>query len=245
MARDAYMYAQDEDQSKELEKIVEATRTVGLPAEFVEHMPFPASFVKVAKFGGQAQFHPTRYITGLAKAFQAGGGTVVQGCRATDVEAKEDALNVITERGLLRARHVVYATHVPPGVNILTSAMHRTALRAFRGLKRRRITRHCPTGGPYYRTEVIDGVPLLIAGGCDHKTGHAEDTTAHFRELEAHLRSLFPVESITHQWSSQYFEPADGLPYIGHLPMADDRIFVATGYNGTDHLGTFLQVLPT
>jgi hypothetical protein len=34
------------------------------------------------------------------------------------------------------------------------------------------------------------------------------------------------------KWSSQYFESADGLPYIGHLPGHPGNIFVASGYGG-------------
>ncbi|HLP49353.1 MAG TPA: FAD-dependent oxidoreductase, partial [Chitinophagales bacterium] len=33
-------------------------------------------------------------------------------------------------------------------------------------------------------------------------------------------------------WSSQYFEPADGLPYIGHLPGNPPNVWVATGFGG-------------
>jgi hypothetical protein len=36
---------------------------------------------------------------------------------------------------------------------------------------------------------------------------------------------------VTH-WSSQYFEPADGIAYIGHLPGNPDNVYVATGYGG-------------
>jgi hypothetical protein len=40
------------------------------------------------------------------------------------------------------------------------------------------------------------------------------------------------VEEVAYKWSSQYFDPADGLPYIGHLPGNADTVFVATGYGG-------------
>ena len=42
----------------------------------------------------------------------------------------------------------------------------------------------------------------------------------------------FEIGKIINKWSSQYFEPADTLPYIGHLPGADENILVATGYGG-------------
>ncbi|HYO20867.1 MAG TPA: Rieske 2Fe-2S domain-containing protein, partial [Flavisolibacter sp.] len=48
----------------------------------------------------------------------------------------------------------------------------------------------------------------------------------------AHTRKYFDVKEITAHWSSQYFEPADGLAYIGHLPGNPDSVYVATGYGG-------------
>jgi nitrite reductase/ring-hydroxylating ferredoxin subunit len=84
----------------------------------------------------------------------------------------------------------------------------------------------------YYRTQEIDGEKFLIVGGEDHKTAHEENTEACFRRLEAHTRNHFEVREIVYRWSSQYFEPVDGLPYIGHMPGQPGRILVATGYGG-------------
>ena len=84
----------------------------------------------------------------------------------------------------------------------------------------------------YYRTQQIDGELYFIAGGEDHKTGHVENTDECFTKLEAHVKRYFPVQSVTHRWSSQYFEPNDGLPYIGLLPGHRENMYVATGYGG-------------
>jgi len=79
---------------------------------------------------------------------------------------------------------------------------------------------------------VIDGRELLIAGGEDHKTGHAEDTGACFSKLENYCRQYFDIDRVEYSWSSQYYEPADGLPSIGILPGSDGRVYAATGFRG-------------
>jgi Rieske Fe-S protein len=84
----------------------------------------------------------------------------------------------------------------------------------------------------YHRTQVIDGENYLIVGGEDHKTAHQENTEACFDHLEAYIRKHYQVESIPFRWSSQYFEPSDGLAYIGHLPGAHENVYVATGFSG-------------
>ena len=84
----------------------------------------------------------------------------------------------------------------------------------------------------YYRTQVVDGNKYLIAGGEDHKTAHIQNTDACFNHLESHIRTHFEVDQIAFRWSSQYFEPADGLAYIGHLPGNPENVYVATGFGG-------------
>ena len=84
----------------------------------------------------------------------------------------------------------------------------------------------------YYRSQKINGEEFLIAGGEDHKTGHGENAEQCFRNLESYLRKYFAIEKIAFKWSSQYFIPADGLPYIGHLPGSRKNIYAATGFNG-------------
>jgi len=250
--QEAYLIALNEKQAEELDKLVAGTQAVGLHASFVEEVPFPQAFVKAARFPAQAQFHPTRYLQGIAEAYIAAGGVLLENCRVLEVEPTDQALEVNTERGTVRARHLVYATHIPPGVNILhfRNAPYRSYVLSARILPEAALPNalvyDMEDPYHYYRTEDVDGDRVLIAGGCDHKTGHEEDTEKPFRDLEAHVRSLFTVEAVTHEWSSQYFEPADGLPYIGKLPMADDRIYVATGYNGNGMtLGTLASIVLT
>ena len=69
-------------------------------------------------------------------------------------------------------------------------------------------------------------------GGEDHKTAHQENTEECFRSLEVHTRKHFAVDHVVARWSSQYFEPSDGLAYIGNLPGNPENVHVATGYSG-------------
>src|SRR4029079_17427827 len=84
----------------------------------------------------------------------------------------------------------------------------------------------------YFRTQEVEGEKSFIVGGEDHKTGHEENTEACFAMLEACVRQYYYIEKVAFRWSSQFFNPADGLPYIGHLPGHPHNIFVATGYGG-------------
>ena len=85
---------------------------------------------------------------------------------------------------------------------------------------------------PYYyvRRANSDDARLIIAGGCDHRTG-AADTAEHLPRLETWLRERFQFEGITSSWSAEFFEPVDGLPMIGRAPGTENA-WIATGLSG-------------
>ena len=234
--QDGYMFAQDDKQEKELDDILKATQHVGVHMNYTDVIPVPIPYQKAVKFSGQAKFHPARYVYGLAKAFEQAGGILLQGCRVTKVENNE-VIEATTRYGVIKARDLIYATHIPPGVNLLhfRCAPYRSYALAIKLAKD-----DYPDGliydmyDPYhyYRTQEIDGEKYLIAGGEDHKTAHVKNTDECFQKLESYVKKFFQIESIPFKWSSQYFEPADGLPYIGHLPGNPEHIYVATGFGG-------------
>jgi glycine/D-amino acid oxidase-like deaminating enzyme/nitrite reductase/ring-hydroxylating ferredoxin subunit len=244
----AILFAQDEKQEKQLKDLMEGTHKAGISIEYTASNQLPVPFTKAAMVGGQASFHPAKYIYGIAKAFEAAGGIIMQQCRVVDV--KEDLpLTIKTSLGEVRALDIIYATHIPPGVNLLhfRCAPYRSYAMA--------VTLNddnYPTElvydmyDPYhyYRTQVVNGKKYLVFGGEDHKTAHEENTSMCFTRLEAYGRKYFDIGEVAFRWSSQYFEPADGLPYIGHLPGHEEHFYVATGYSGNGiPLGTLSAIL--
>lgn len=234
----AYLFSQDDKQSKDLEDIIKAAHECNVHASWDEKIPIPVEFQKVVKFGGQATFHPTRYLAALARAFENAGGVLLENCRITAVDEGEESHTVTTAFGEFRTRYFIYATHVPPGVNLLhfRCAPYRSYAMAVKLQNESQypdaLVYDMYDPYHYYRTQVIDGEKYLIVGGEDHKTGHQENTEDCFRKLEAHIRKYFSVSEIVNKWSSQYYEPTDGLPYIGHLPGHPGTMYVATGYGG-------------
>lgn len=232
----AYMFSQTEDQSRQLEEILEASRKAGLDISYTNEIPVPVPFEKAVTVQDQGQFHPAKYLFGIAKAFEAASGVILQGCRVESIE-ENNVVEAKTTMGAIKARHVIYATHIPPGVNLLhfRCAPYRSYAIAVK-LKDNNypeaLVYDMYEPYHYYRTQEVDGELYLVAGGEDHKTAHEENTSACFTRLESHVRTYFEVGEVVNRWSSQYFEPADGLPYIGHLPGAGQNIWVATGFGG-------------
>lgn len=234
--KDGYVYSQDDKQTEELNKMYEASKKAGVDVAYTDRIPVPVEFQKAIVYHEQANIHPSRYVYSLAKTFEEKGGTIIQNCMVRDVKG-DAVLEIETSQGVVHARSMIWATHIPPGVNLLhfRCAPYRSYAIA--------VTLNgdaYPDGlaydmyDPYhyYRTQTIDGKKYLIVGGEDHKTAHEENTESCFNKLEAHVRKYFNVKEVAFKWSSQFFEPADGLAYIGHLPGNPDNVFVATGYSG-------------
>ena len=234
--KDGFVYAQNDQQAEELQKMYEASKAAGVDLAWTDRIPVPIEFQKALVYHDQAQIHPSRYVYALAKAFEEAGGVIAQNCRVKNVHGDE-VLEIETSQGTVTAGSMVWATHIPPGVNLLhfRCAPYRSYAMAVTlkdGAYPDGLAYDMYDPYHYFRTQEVDGKKYLVAGGEDHKTAHEENTDACFTRLEAYVREHFEVDQVAFKWSSQYFEPADGLAYIGHLPGNPSNVFVATGLGG-------------
>lgn len=158
-------------------------------------------------------------------------------CAVRKIDEQEKLVHIETDQGTYTASRFVYATHIPAGINLLH--LRCTPYRSYAVAAV--LENNAAIDGlvydlddpfHYYRTQKINDDNYLIVGGCDHKTGQEPNAMRLFRDLQSHVVKHFRVASFTHQWSSQYYEPADGLPYIGTMPGHSDKVLVATGFSG-------------
>jgi len=232
----AYFFSQNKEQSEGLHEVYEASQEVGLDVSYSLNLPFKIDFEKAMEVREHGKLHPVRYVYALAEAFEKEGGVILQHTAVTGVE-DTNILTIETEFGNFRSTNVVYATHIPPGINLLhlRCAPMRSYAMAFT-LKSKKYPEELAYDmyDPYHytRSQEIDGKKCMIVGGEDHRTGEAVNAEASFLRLESYIRKHFDVDEMLFKWSAQFFDSADGLPYIGHLPGHPGNIFVATGFGG-------------
>lgn len=232
----AFLYSLDEKQDKALAEEYEAMKRVELSVAQVTGMAFALPHRKMIKIEGQAQFHPLKFINGLVEEFIKMGGTLETGVRVLNVSGDDEKVTVETEGQHYTVPHFVWATHNMVGYNRFqfNNAPYRSYVIAFK-VKNGSYPRIQATDMSdtyyYFRSQKIDDEEYIIAGGEDHKTGQEDDTEQRFRSLEQYTAQYFDIEEVKYRWSSQYYIPADGLPYIGHFP-GEKNIFMATGYSG-------------
>lgn len=199
------------------------------------------------RFPNQAQFHPLRYLSGLATAIVRRGGRIYTNSHVDNVSGGDEAF-VRTGNGcIVKAGAVVVATNTP--INDLLAvhtkqAAYRSYVIAGR-IPKDSVARALfwDTSDPYHYARVADvaagadgngdGHQVLIVGGQDHKTGQSDDAEERYAQLEIWARRYFAhLGSVEERWSGQVMETIDGLAFIGHNPLDADNVYVATGDSG-------------
>lgn len=227
-----YVYAETDDQVKQLEELCKGMHDVGLDCEYTDEVPTPVPHQVAVVMQNQAQFHPLKYLQGLQKAFLKAGGLILEHTRIDSVKIEGKIHLAKSGELVLKAQKVIYATHVPPGITIFSfrCAPYRSYVLGVT-LKDENypdaLVYDLQEPYHYFRTHIIEGRKYLLVGGNDHKTGH-DDPEKAFARLEKYARKYYEVASVDYRWSSQYYIPVDGFPYIGHI----DGIYCATGFNG-------------
>lgn len=243
-----WQYTEKRSEIDQIEAEAAAASRIGIEHELVFEMPWSRKIARGLRFGRQAQFQPIAYLAALAASVDGGGSSIFENTRMTEVHEGEPC-RVVTDRGTIYAKNVIVATNVPSNNRLFLQtkiASYRTYAIAVREQNPRDLGHlFWDIDDPYHyiRSANFNGVPHLIIGGEDHKTGHDEHAATHFQKLEDWSRERFSVDSVSHHWSGQVIEPVDGLPYIGRNSLSD-HVFVATGFSGTGlTFGTVAGVL--
>ena len=232
-----FLYAERPCDDAELEREAEAVARLGLQAVLVSHVPLPFHVVRGLRFDNQAVMHPRLYLHGLAAAYAAGGGQLYEETQVVSID-EGDLCRVISDRGVVTARSVIVAAHVP----IVNRVLLHAKLAAYRsyvvsvesaGNEPDAIFWDMAEPYHYIRKQRVGERQLLVVGGEDHKVGDLADTTLPFARLESYVRARFgrAPEATDYRWSGQIVMSADGLPYVGRNSLSS-RVYVATGYGG-------------
>ncbi len=256
---DGYLFVPPRESQKILDDELEAVHRAGLTdIEKVDRVPWDSYDTGPAlRFPRQAQFHPLKYLTGLAAAIKQHRGRIYTQTHAKEIEGGKKARVEAAGGGVVTADAVVVATNTP--VNDLIAIHTKQApyqtyvigARIPRGAVTRGLYWDTPDPYHYIRIETVgrgaNAHDVLIVGGEDHKTGQQDDPRKRFAALERWTRHRFPmVESIDYRWSGEVMEPVDGMAFIGRNPMDSKNVYIATGDsgNGMTH-GTIAGILLT
>jgi glycine/D-amino acid oxidase-like deaminating enzyme/nitrite reductase/ring-hydroxylating ferredoxin subunit len=261
---DGYLFLAPGEKEEVLDRELAAARRAGLAdVEKVARAPLsPFDTGPCLRFPNQGQFHPLKYLTGLAKAIERDGGRLFTRTHADQINGGSPAQIKIGSH-VVTADAVVVATNTP--INDLV-AIHTKQAPYMTYVIGARVPRGSVTKALYWDTQNpyhyirLQGMKhgkngdgqaseedLLIVGGEDHKTRQVDDTDKRHARLEVWARAHFPMmRPIEYTWAGQVMETIDGLAFIGRNPLDKDNVFIVTGDSGMGMThGTIAGILLT
>lgn len=256
MRVDGYLYEPKDGDVKDLERERDACLRAGLNVELMSRAPAPFDTGPALKFPRQAQFHPLKYLRGLAMAIQNHGGQIFTGTFAEEMTGGSTC-KVKTKAGkTVNTGAIVVATNTPVNDRVVMHTKQMPYRTYVIGVEIPRDSVEAillwDDDMPYHyvrlmRSKESGPNDLLIVGGEDHKTGQPEEMGAPFGRLERWTRERYPkAGEVKFRWSGQVTEPVDGMGFIGRNPLDEDNVYIITGDsgNGMTH-GTIGGILCT
>ncbi|MBQ2695940.1 MAG: FAD-dependent oxidoreductase [Clostridia bacterium] len=216
--KNAYTYSVDD--RRKIEEEVRAVNRLGFGATFEETYELPFRTAGAVCFRNQAQFHPLKFITMLAKNLNI---------------FEESFVDEIAPHGVwvnghrVQAEKIIVTTHFPfinkHGSYFLKLYQHRSYVSAFDNV---------PTFSGMYVDENKKGLSfrtyknLLLLGGSGHRTGKQSGA---WGALSNQMRAFYPEAVLRGEWAAQDCMSLDGIPYIGQYAKNTPDLYVASGFN--------------
>lgn len=264
---DGYLFLGPDDREELLDRELAAARRAGLnQVEKIGRAPLPLFDTgPCLRFGQQGQFHPLKYLAGLAQAVERGGGRIFTQTHADEIrgglparvrcgvhEVMAESIVVATnapinDRVVIHTKQAPYMTYVigarvPRGS--VTKALYWDTLDPYHYV---RLQGMKSAPGAHNGDQAPSEYDLLIVGGEDHKSGQQSDTEQRHARLEAWARERFPtIAGIEFTWGGQVMETVDGLAFIGRNPLDEKNVYIVTGDSGMGMThGTIAGILLT
>ena len=231
----SYVYTTKEDEVLEIQKEVAVVNKLGKNAKFVNKIDLPIKIKGAIEFEGQAQFHPRKYMLGLANSIEK-QNKIYQYTTVTDVEKNGEKYKVYTDKGSVEAKYIVMASHFPiinmPGFYFVKMYQSTSYLIAVETKSQLPQGMYINVKEPMYsfRTANYNGKEILLIGGVGNKTGEPIEDNSHYEKLEKKAREMYPDCKILYRWNTRDCISLDKIPYIGEFSNLMKNVYVGTGF---------------
>ncbi len=214
---DSYVYSQTGRKRLETEQRLLAD--FGVQTEITDQIEPPIRINGALKLANQAQFHPLKFLSAIAKEL-----CIYEDSRVTEMVGTD----ALIEHARVRAKRVVVATHFPflnkHGSYFLKLYQSRSYVLA--------IDTDRDWSGNYI-DENDKGLSFRTAENClligcgSHRTG--KESEGWSDALRFATRN-FPNSKERFRWATQDCMTLDGLPYVGRYSAQTEELYVASGF---------------
>jgi gamma-glutamylputrescine oxidase len=229
-----------------------ALREDGFPGEVVERDELPPALRRTGLVAcltsHDGALHPVRWYRLLAGAAEAAGARLWEGSPVIGPVPAPDEGPVVTDRGSVRARHVVVAadgalpTLVPEYAGRVRSRrLHMVATEPLPPMLEQLVYARW---GYEYLQQRPNG--RILAGGFSDVDADGSYTDsdagspAIWERVERYLREDLGIDAtVSHRWAGVVGYTENSLPYVGEVP-GRARLYVSGGYSGVGNVPGFM-----
>ena len=244
--------AVSEEEAEHVRDHARALAEDGFPGEVVERDGLPLALRSTGLAGcltdHDGALHPARWYRLLAGAAEQSGARICEGTAVRGPVPAPDEGTVVTERGSVRARHVVVAADgaLPALVpeyrgRVRSRRLHMVATEPLPPTLDHLVYARW---GYEYLQQRPDG--RILAGGFsdvdadDSYTDSESGSPAIWERVERYLREDLGTDAaVSHRWAGVVGYSDDSLPYVGEVP-GRAGLYVSGGYSGVGNVPGFM-----
>ena len=234
--QDNYVYCKNKDSLKEIKAEIDVIKNLDFNCEFVTKTDLPFKVQGAICFKNQAQFHPLKYLYGLANCITGKGGIIYTDTTVFDVKKEKDFYITYSKNLNVKSKYVIVATHYPfinfPGFYFTKMYQSTSYLIAVDTKKAIPDGMYISSDDPVFsfRSAIYNGKKILLIGGGEHKTGKPTCYEGSYGLLEKEAKKYYPECEILFKWNTRDCISLDKLPYIGPYSSLLPNVYVGTGF---------------
>ncbi len=236
--KSAFVWTKNLDKLQMIKAEVDSVKSLGKNPKFTNEIEILGKIEGAIEFENQAQFHPVKYVNGLAKSILENGGEIFENTKVVEYQKRDKEFTVLAEAEgntkHVKAKYVVVCTRYPifnvPGFYFLKMYQeleYGIAIKTDTKLKGMYVSVEVPTIS--FRDYEENGENYILIVGNGHKTGEKTEENG-FEVLENFAKTYFPDKEIVYRWNVEDTIGLDKIPYIGEYSEVRENMYVATGF---------------
>ena len=212
------------DDPKKIDREMRALKRLGFPAKRVFSPDLPFDVAGAIRFSDQAQFHPLKFLFGIAKGLR-----IFEHTRVRELKRTKEGITAVTSGGAVHAKRVIVAAHFPflnkHGAYFLKQHQSRSYVITLE---------NGPQLDGMYLDDDETGLSFrnyegyLLIGGGGHRTGKKGGGYAELKDV---AELYFGRVTVPYAWAAQDCMTLDAVPYVGRYSKGTEGLYVATGFN--------------
>lgn len=234
-----YIYANNKSEEKDLLKITDIFKSLGVKAEYKKDKALTFSDFGYIEVFNQAKFHAMKYLTALAGLAHKYGAIIAEDTEVLSVDNKGDyVLAEVKDAGTIKIKKIFSASHLPFNNPVELSAkynMYRSYVMEYKLPKNVLISGTYQDNllpYHYFRIDNREEYDRLVIGGFDHLNVIKTDRSLNYQAIRKYVADNFAdykYEEVRY-WYGLIMNSVDQLPFMGEL--GNGNIFYAFGFSG-------------